>query len=83
MHVFPRKFLLFSGRPARRHAGGSALTPVSIIRRPPAADSQNRYKTAKNLFSRPRHSIPDGSGWARVRYGDKGGYCSTDYLIVS
>ena len=26
---------------------------------------------------------PDGSGWARVRYGDKEGYCSTDYLIVS
>jgi len=35
------------------------------------------------LFSRPRHSIPDGSGWARVRYGDKEGYCSTDHLIVS
>ena len=35
------------------------------------------------MFSRPHHSIPDGSGWARVRYGDKEGYCSTDYLIVS
>lgn len=28
-------------------------------------------------------TAPDGSGWARVRYGDKEGYCSTDYLIVS